>query len=569
MARLTGSRLRAFATLVERVAPARALVAHLAIGRTLREGPVPDASLAPTTSAVVPRHADADSPESDIPLHALATARAGRVGYATIAQHARAFRSGALDPVDLLDEFVRAQQHSDAQQPPLRAFLEVFYATARAEAEASRARHKAGAPLSILDGVPVCVKDQVNVRGVATTGGSRRAFWIADDDSTIIARLRTRGAIIVGRNTMHELGLGATGFSPVGTARNPWDPRHASGGSSSGTSVAVAAGLVPIAVGSDGGGSIRLPASLCGIVGLKPTFGRISKTGTLGIVPTFGHFGPMTPSVVDNAVLFAALAGRDPRDPPTLHQPPLNGDALVAALQARDLRGVKIGVDRAWCTAADAPILARFEELLELLGQRGAVVVELDIPPAFHARAGACHAVLAGTEVSAFLHARGMPMHELAAATRLAPLLASGLPASLLDDARRLRQSLRAEWVQRTSDVDVVASPSTATVAPLLHDDLFAGPSPDGEIDVTTLQALSRFTTHGNLFGHPGIGLPMGFVGALPFGLQLQGRDFDEIMLYRVAAVVEDLVRERWPDEATRTPARREAVADLVQRAAA
>jgi Asp-tRNA(Asn)/Glu-tRNA(Gln) amidotransferase A subunit family amidase len=456
-----------------------------------------------------------------------------------VAAHAAAYAAGA-DPVAVVDAALQAIAASDRPAdggPPLQAFVDVFADDARRSAHESRQRHRAGQPLSALDGVVVSLKDQLDVRGTPVRGGTRRTFWIADDDAAIVQRLKKAGAIVIGKNGMHELGAGGTGFSPAGTARNPWNPRHAPGGSSSGTAAAVASGLVPIGVGSDGGGSIRLPASLCGIVGLKPTFGRISKHGTLGVVPSLGHFGPMAPSLVDTAVLYAAIAGRDPRDAATLLQPPVDDAALAAALSAKDLQGVTVGVDARWNAVADDAIAAAIERLVRGLSERGAIVKDIAIPAALHEQVRLCHAVLAGDELSAFLRNQGMVVDEIAPATRMAPLVSRGVTPSTLRNARALRPALLGQWQQATDAVDVVVTPSTATTAPVLRDDMLV----TGEVDTTTLLRLIAFTQAANLLGYPALGLPAGFAGGLPFGVQVHGRFFDEVMLFRVGAVLEDL----------------------------
>jgi Asp-tRNA(Asn)/Glu-tRNA(Gln) amidotransferase A subunit family amidase len=538
MARLTGRPLRILATALERSGPARALLARAVVGDALQDGAaLPEASPGP----VVPRHKDADVGEHAVDLGAIAAARAGRPPWPSVASFAAAYRDGSADPIDVVDACLTAIARSDAPDdggPPLRAFVDVFADDARRDAHASHERHRAGRALSVLDGVPVSLKDQVDVVGTPVRGGTRHTFWVAAADATLVARLRRAGAIVVGKNSMHELGAGGTGFSPTGSARNPWDPRRAPGGSSSGTAAALAAGLVPVGVGSDGGGSIRLPASLCGVVGLKPTFGRVSKYGTLGVVPSLGHFGPMAPSLVDTAVLYAAIAGRDAQDPATLLQPPVDGAGLVQALQARDLPGLRVGFDARWNAVADATIAATVERLVRGLGDRGAILVDVSLPRALHEQVRLCHAVIAGHELDTFLRRQGMALPELAPATRLAPLVARGVSSSTLRDAVALRPALLARWQQATADVDVLVTPSTATTAPLFRDDMLV----TGEVDTATLLRLVAFTQAANLLGYPALGLPAGFSGSLPFGVQVHGRFFDEHTLFRVGAVLADLV---------------------------
>ncbi|MBM4281190.1 MAG: amidase [Deltaproteobacteria bacterium] len=538
MARLSGRPLRALTSTLARVAPARALLARLVVGDAVAGGAaLPDVAPGP----VVPRDPHADDPERPVDLATVARARRGRAPWPSVASYAAAYASGRADPVAVVDACLGAIARSDAPDdggPPLRAFVDVYAGEARRAAAESQARHREGRPRSVLDGVPVSFKDQVDVRGAPVRGGTRRTFWIADEDAALVARLRAAGAIVVGKNGMHELGAGATGFSPTGTARNPWDARRAPGGSSSGTAAAVAAGLVPVAVGSDGGGSIRLPASLCGVVGLKPTFGRLSKHGTLGVVPSLGHFGPLAPSLVDTAVLYAALAGRDPRDPATLLQPPVDGAALAAVLGANDVAGLRVGFDARWTALADPPIAAAIERLVRGLADRGAVVVDVAVPPSLLHELRLCHAVLAGAELSDFLRRQGMVMDEIAPATRMAPLLARGVPAATVRDAGALRPALARRWAEAVAEVDVLVTPSTATTAPLLNPEALV----TGEVDTALLLRLVAFTQGANLVGYPALGLPAGYADGLPFGVQVHGRFFDETTLFRVGAVLEELV---------------------------
>jgi Asp-tRNA(Asn)/Glu-tRNA(Gln) amidotransferase A subunit family amidase len=294
---------------------------------------------------------------------------------------------------------------------------------------------------------------------------------------------------------------------------------------------------------SDGGGSIRLPASLCGVVGLKATFGRVSKHGTLGLVPSFGHFGPMAPSLVDTAVLYAALAGRDPRDPPTLLQPPVDDDgngpgALARALQTTSLEGVKVGFDARWSASADPAIAGVVERLVRGLKDRGAVVVDVALPAALLEQVRLCHAVLAGSELRAFMAQQSMSLDEVSVAGRMGPLIAGALSPSTVRNARALRPELARRWAAALAHVDVLVTPSTATTAPAFHDDGLV----DGELDTATLLKLSAFTQAANLVGYPALGQPAGFDRGLPFGVQVHGRNFDELTLFRVGAVLDDLV---------------------------
>jgi len=537
--RIAGRPVKVIAQLLDRSGTLRSLGALGVVQKHL-DAPVDDA---PAEGAVVARHADADAPARAINLERLANARPGRRGFPSVAAVASSFSSGASSPTQALDAFFAGLAASDALATPLSAFVpidDVMRARARAAAEASAARWRSGTPRSVIDGMPFSVKDQVDVKGTRTGLGTRAPFPIATSDAAVVERLEGLGAVLVGKNRMHEMGAGTTGFSLDGVSRNPWKLAHVCGGSSSGTASAVAAGMFPFALGADGGGSIRMPASLSGIVGLKPTFGRISKVGSARISPSMGHLGPMAPSVVDTVVGFAAMTGRDARDADSMKQPPLNEDALVAALSSTDLRGLRLGVDRGWIASADAAIAARFWDVAAALEQRGAKLVDAGLTPAEHERFKISHAVCIADEVATFLKEHPTTFAELSDAGRIGFLVGRALSPQVRERAKRHRVAAARRFAQLFNDVDVLITPTTAKTAAEVKPDLF----PHGELDIVHLQALIRFTSHGNLVGNPSMTVPIGFLDGLPLGLLVHGKDFDEATVIRVCAVAEDVARD-------------------------
>ncbi len=216
-----------------------------------------------------------------------------------------------------------AIEASDATKPPLRTFIASNPDDVLRQAEAATHRIRNGQALSLLDGVPVAVKDEVDMVPCPTTVGT--AFLgprPAKQDSTVVARMRATGAVLLGKTNMHEIGIGVTGLNlHHGTPRNPYNPDHYTGGSSSGSAAAVAAGLCPVAISADGGGSIRIPSSFCGLVGLKPTFGRISEFGAAPLCWSLAHLGAIAATATDAALAYGVLAGPDPQDANSLHQP--------------------------------------------------------------------------------------------------------------------------------------------------------------------------------------------------------------------------------------------------------
>jgi Asp-tRNA(Asn)/Glu-tRNA(Gln) amidotransferase A subunit family amidase len=244
-------------------------------------------------------------------------------------------------------------------------------------------------------------------------------------------------------------------------------------------------------------------------------------------------------------VAYAAMTGRDPADADSLKQPPLDEDALVAALAATDVAGVRIGVDRAWIADADAALAARFWEIVRALEAKGAVVVDIGLAPAEHERWRICHAVCIADEVAAFLAEHPQTFPHLSAAGRIGFLVGRGLSSRVRERAKRHRVAAARRFAALFDDVDVIVTPSTGATAARIEPDLF----PHGELNVAHLQALIRFTSHGNLIGNPSMTVPIGFHAGLPIGFLVHGRDFDESGVIRVCAVVEDIAHRAVPAE--------------------
>ena len=290
--------------------------------------------------------------------------------YNTVQDFAQAYRDGSVSPVEVAERALAAIEASNAHQPPLRAIIAYHAEEVRAQALASEKRLRAGQPLGPLDGVPVAVKDEVDLAGFATFGGTKfLGDTIAENDSVAAGRLRAAGAMLIGKANMHEIGIGVTGYNQHhGTARNPYDLQRHTGGSSSGPAAAVASGLAPLALGADGGGSIRIPAGLCGLVGLKPTFGRVSECGALPLCWSVAHIGPIAATARDAAIGYAVMAGVDHTDTHTHHQPPLT----LAGFEDRDLKDLTLGVYWPWFQHASPEIVQACKAALQRLQDLGA-----------------------------------------------------------------------------------------------------------------------------------------------------------------------------------------------------
>lgn len=447
-----------------------------------------------------------------------------------------AYRRQALTPVDVAERFLSQWRASDEGPRPLRAFISVRTDDLHQQARASADRWRRGVPLGPWDGVPVAIKDEVDVAGYGTTLGTRFLGRVpASNDATVVARLRTAGALIVGKANMHEFGINVTGFNPHhGTARNPYHDEHYAGGSSSGPAVAVASGLVPVAIGADGGGSIRIPAAFCGVVGLKPTFGRVSEYGVPPLVWSVAHIGPIAASAADCAAAYALIAGDDSHDPGTYGHPPVSVDSAPPG----SLRGIRLGVYRAWFSHAAPAVVARCEETLDALAAAGADITDVEIPELDLQRV-AHVAIITGEMASAVAPFYSAHRQDFALDTRLNIRLAQSFAAAELVSAARVRTKTMAMWREVFRTVHAVVTPATGQVAPVIRPESL----PDGGSDLAATTEIMRFAFAPNLTGHPAISFPAGYdARGLPVGMQVIGRPWSERLLFRLAAAAERVV---------------------------
>jgi aspartyl-tRNA(Asn)/glutamyl-tRNA(Gln) amidotransferase subunit A len=450
------------------------------------------------------------------------------LAWASMADLARMIATKEVSPV----EVVRA--HLDritALDATLRAFITVCGDQALDAARAAETDLMAGKPVGPLHGVPWAPKDLYATRGVRTTGGSKiLADAVPGADATVVARLAGAGAIVLGKLNMHEFAYGPEGLNAhYGDVRNPWDAagHRIAGGSSSGSGAAVAAGLVPGSLGSDTGGSIRIPASLCGITGLKPTYGRVSRAGVLPLAWSMDHVGPMTRSARDSALMLGAIAGYDPADATTSVLPV---PSYVAALTG-DVKGLRIGLLRAQFTDAAAPeVRAAVERAAKQLQEVGAVVDEVSLVQMAHVAPAS--AAIVASEALAY-HAPWMRerAQDYQPDVRERLRLGAFVSGAHYVRAQQLRALVRGEIDEALARRDVLLAPATPIAAPLVDErETTLG---DGPSDVRA--ALLRFTRPFNFSGHPACAAPCGFTGGrLPIGLQVVGRPFDEATVLRV-----------------------------------
>jgi aspartyl-tRNA(Asn)/glutamyl-tRNA(Gln) amidotransferase subunit A len=450
----------------------------------------------------------------------------------TIHEASELLRTQQLSPVELTQAFLDRIEATDDQ---LHSYINVLKDQALADARLAEAEIQRGDYKGRLHGIPFALKDLYDTAGVTTTSGSRVDIErVPDEDATTTARLKGAGAILLGKLAMHEFALGGPDFTtPFPPARNPWNLDHVTGGSSSGSGSAVASGQCMGALGSCTGGSIRGPASLCGIVGLKATYGRVSRAGVVTLSWSQDHCGPMTWTVEDTAYMMQALAGHDPRDPTTSTAPVPDYSLSLR----EDIRGLTIGVPRHFFftpgDGVDPEVVATVEKGLETLEELGANIQEVTIPSLDYVRAA--NSIIMLSEAYAF-HERNLKSRpeEYGEMVRARFRIGGLLGASDYVQSQRVRKVVIREFAETLQQVDVLVTPTMTTPAAAF----------EGFDGTSTVRGRS-FTAPFNLTGLPAISVPCGFTEAgLPVGMQIAGRPFDEPGLIRAAYTYQQ--RARW-----------------------
>ncbi|HMI85372.1 MAG TPA: amidase [Polyangiaceae bacterium] len=451
---------------------------------------------------------------------------------------ADAYRSGRTTPEELVDRALRAARSLAARTPTMGPLMAYADDVARAEAVAATVRWRAGQPLGPLDGVPTAVKEELWVRGFpwgrGTDIGDRAP---RPDDATATARVRASGAVILGITPMTEFGLTPTGINARrAMPRNPHHTSCIAGGSSTGSAVAVATGLVPFAIGADGGGSIRTPAALNGIFGIKPTWGRVSRSGGSG--GSVAHVGPLASSALDLARVIDAVSGPDPLDPETRDAPPPGG--LERAI-GRGVRGLVIGIVEQEFADASPDVARAGQTAIDALVKEGARVVSVATPLARYA--SAIGYVTIAVEARASL-SKEWREHaaDLTSDLQLTFSTLDALTAPELLDAQRLRSGLRRDVARWFETVDLLALPTTVSTASPVSD----AEMRSGVVDTRLLDGLCRFAFLANLTGLPAASAPVGIDReGLPIGLQLVGDAWDEATVLAAVAHLERIEAAR------------------------
>lgn len=449
----------------------------------------------------------------------------------TLSQLAPKIRSRRISPVDLtqavLDEIERLE-------PVLNAYITLDPEGALKAARKAQRQLAKGEYLGPLHGIPISLKDLFDTKGMRTTAGSKiLAERVPTEDATSVARLRAAGAILLGKTNLHEFAFGSTTQNPhFGGTRNPYDTDRIPGGSSGGSAAAVAADLCIASTGSDTGGSIRTPSALCGTVGLKPTYGRVSLHGIVPLAWSLDHVGPITKCVRDAAFMLSAMAGYDPKDPTSAKE---KVPVFARALRG-DVKKLRIGIDPSFCLAGvDDEVGSAFQAALRLFEGLGARVVEIHLPSL--ELASMVESVLITTEPAAY-HEANLRDRGGDYGRDVRALLEGGSVFSAVHyiKAQRLRWTIQQEFAKAFRNIDLFAMPGAPLPAPPIGAETVS----IGGAEVDLPMALIRFTCPSNLTGWPAISVPCGLSReGLPIGLQLVGRAFDEATVLRAAYAFE------------------------------
>lgn len=458
--------------------------------------------------------------------------------YLSIQQASEELRSGIITPTELLAETL---ERIDQLEGDIQAFVTVMRDQAYEEAEKAENEQRTGFFRSPLHGIPVAIKDLIAVKDIRMTAGSKvLSDYIPQEDATVVEQLRRAGAVIVGKTNTHEFAYGT--YTPP--TRNPWNLASIPGGSSGGSAAALAACMCHGALGSDTGGSIRIPSACCGVTGLKPTYGRVSTYGVIPLSWSLDHVGPMGRSAEDCALLFDAIATYDPRDPNSVSGPPGKASAtLLGGAEGRSplsLQGIRLGIpSESFVAPLDPEVRAAWRGALLVLQEEGAEVIDIELQsPTLDT-----YRTIQMPEASLAHMERGWLTERLEAygeRTRSRLLQGQTIPAVNYLRAQQQRRTFSSNLRSLMQRVNALALP-TIPIPAIPIDQSDQDILIDGVTENATA-ALLRLTMPFNLAGLPAISLPCGFTaGGLPIGLQIVGKPFEESMILRIAHAYQQL----------------------------
>ncbi|KAK1367148.1 Fatty acid amide hydrolase [Heracleum sosnowskyi] len=460
----------------------------------------------------------------------------------TIMDYSRAYLSREITPNMVADKFIASVRQSSDPALHMSFFISCSEEEILRQANESTLRYERGDPLSALDGVPIAVKDEIDCTPYPTTGGTK---WLdkvrpCTDDADCVKSLKLCGAILVGKTNMHELGAGTSGINPhYGATRNPYDVNKITGGSSSGSAAVVSAGLCPAALGVDGGGSVRIPASLCGVVGLKPTFSRVSHSGVLPLNWTIGMVGVLAGTVEDAMIVYSAISGQLPSHQPVaqthpkVHLPFLNLPNCMPKL--------KLAKYDKWFSDCTCDIkLCCLNALDQLQKIYGWETIDVNLPELESMRLA--HYITIGSECNASLarHLEKLNLDEVGWDARAALSLYGAFDSKEYLNAQRIRNRQLQIHQNIFDQADVIVTPTTGVTAYTIQDNALK----TGELDYINGAALVRYMIAGNFLGLPAVTVPVGYdKDGLPIGLQIIGKPWSEASLIYIAYAVQALCK--------------------------
>ena len=441
-------------------------------------------------------------------------------------------RSGDVSPVEAAEAYLDRIGQIDGK---LNSYITVCRDEALAEAQQAEKEIAAGNYRGPMHGLPVAVKDQFYTKGIRTTGGSAiLKDLVPNEDATVVANLKAAGSVLLGKLNMSEYAMGDAFFHPFGTPHNPWDLSRNPGTSSSGSGAATAAFLCATSLGEDTGGSIRGPASFCGLVGIRPSWGRVSRYGMLGASWSMDTVGPISRTTADCAMTLGAIAGYDPKDPSTWDVPVPDYLSMLTG----EIRGLKVGViqERVDTEAVDPEVRDNVVQAIAVLGELGADIQEVSIPLIVHSAAISNTIILTD---AAGVHRQGIDEHlgEYDHNIQIRLLVGSIIPAQAHQKAVKLRQVLRQQILDALEKVDVLVMPTSSIPASPIPPK--AGIGSKQEV-LDGLAGRRSFTAPFNVANTPALSINCGFTSQqLPVGFQIAGKPFDEGTLFRVAHAYE------------------------------
>jgi aspartyl-tRNA(Asn)/glutamyl-tRNA(Gln) amidotransferase subunit A len=461
----------------------------------------------------------------------------------TIKDLSKLISTREISPVDLIEATL---ERIAKLNPTLNAFITVVEDSARRDAKNAESLIKEGKYRGPLHGIPISLKDLIYVKGVKSTSGSKiLSNFIPEYGSTVVKKLRNAGAIIVGMNNTHEFACGITNINPhYGSSKNPWDINRMSGGSSGGSAVAVSAGMTPASIGTDTSGSIRVPSSLCGLFGLKPTYGRVSKYGVQELAPSIDHIGPIARSTWDIAAVLQTIAGYDKLDNSTVDLPVPEFSKVILEGESKEDRKsnkFKVGIPlEFFFDLIDSRVMHTIEKFVDRLQSCGISTSPVHVEQTDKIF-DSWRAIRLGE--SAAVHEQWIKTRRGQYGQNVIVMLEKGLEVTAVEyiNAHKLRMEIKTAFLKAMTDYDALLVPTTIIPAPLLDDTTVK----INEDTIEVYQALSRLTTVFDITGLPAMNIPAGFIeggekNRLPIGVQLVGRPFDEETLLKVSNIYDE-----------------------------